>query len=359
MRPRPARPPLPAAWPRTLARLVAPLLGGTLPFRLRAWDGSEAGPAGAPLVVLRSRRGAAPAGLAAPASSGSRRPTSPASSTSTGDLRSALATVWAGVRGASADTRAAGQLSLARSAGRAEDGPALGVPSAARCRRRRRKRGCAVGCTPGDATGRRSATTTTCPTSSTALVLDPTMAYSCAYWTSDDPDYGLEEAQRDKFDLVCRKLGLQPGQRLLDVGCGWGSLSSARRRALRRAGHRRDALDGAAGVRRAAGPHGAALQTASTSGCRITATSPTAASTRSVSLEMGEHVGEHNYPTYAGCAPAPAAPAGTAGAAADVAARRRIPAAAPSSSRSSHPTCSCGRSVGPSNSWRTRGLRGA
>lgn len=57
------------------------------------------------------------------------------------------------------------------------------------------------------------------------LVLGETMVYSCAYWTSDVPPYGLDDAQRDKLALICRKLALEPGMRLLDVGCGWGSLA--------------------------------------------------------------------------------------------------------------------------------------
>ena len=53
-------------------------------------------------------------------------------------------------------------------------------------------------------------------------MLDPTMTYSCAYW---DKAETLDEAQRDKLDLICRKLDLQPGERLLDIGCGWGGLA--------------------------------------------------------------------------------------------------------------------------------------
>jgi cyclopropane-fatty-acyl-phospholipid synthase len=54
------------------------------------------------------------------------------------------------------------------------------------------------------------------------LVLGPSMAYTCAVFP--DADATLEEAQANKFDLVCRKLGLKPGMRLLDVGCGWGGM---------------------------------------------------------------------------------------------------------------------------------------
>jgi cyclopropane-fatty-acyl-phospholipid synthase len=53
-------------------------------------------------------------------------------------------------------------------------------------------------------------------------LLGPSMAYTCAVYPG--PDASLEEAQEEKVDLVCRKLDLQPGQRLLDVGCGWGSM---------------------------------------------------------------------------------------------------------------------------------------
>src|SRR6185437_10088956 len=54
------------------------------------------------------------------------------------------------------------------------------------------------------------------------LVLGPTMTYSCAVWSS--PDVGLDAAQSAKYELICRKLGLEPGMRLLDVGCGWGGM---------------------------------------------------------------------------------------------------------------------------------------
>lgn len=52
-------------------------------------------------------------------------------------------------------------------------------------------------------------------------MLDPRMIYSCAYWQDADT---LDAAQEAKLDLICRKLGLEPGMTLLDIGCGWGGL---------------------------------------------------------------------------------------------------------------------------------------
>jgi cyclopropane-fatty-acyl-phospholipid synthase len=55
-----------------------------------------------------------------------------------------------------------------------------------------------------------------------ALWLDARMVYSCAYFATPDED--LDTAQARKLDYLCRKLRLQPGERLLDIGCGWGGL---------------------------------------------------------------------------------------------------------------------------------------
>ncbi|HVW47501.1 MAG TPA: class I SAM-dependent methyltransferase [Solirubrobacterales bacterium] len=68
------------------------------------------------------------------------------------------------------------------------------------------------------------------------IVLGPSLVYSCAYF--DDEDESLESAQARKLDLICRKLALTRGERLLDVGCGWGSLviHAARRYGVRAVG---------------------------------------------------------------------------------------------------------------------------
>ncbi len=48
------------------------------------------------------------------------------------------------------------------------------------------------------------------------------MVYSCAYWKDAQ---NLDEAQEAKLDLICRKLNLKPGMKVLDIGCGWGSFA--------------------------------------------------------------------------------------------------------------------------------------
>jgi cyclopropane-fatty-acyl-phospholipid synthase len=55
-----------------------------------------------------------------------------------------------------------------------------------------------------------------------ALYLDNTMTYSCGYFNSETT--ALEQAQLNKYEHICRKLALQPGEKLVDIGCGWGGM---------------------------------------------------------------------------------------------------------------------------------------
>ncbi len=57
-------------------------------------------------------------------------------------------------------------------------------------------------------------------------MLDKRMVYTCGYWSTPSGEAAtLDEAQENKLDLVCRKLNLRPGQKILDIGCGWGSFA--------------------------------------------------------------------------------------------------------------------------------------
>jgi cyclopropane-fatty-acyl-phospholipid synthase len=128
-----------------------------------------------------------------------------------------------------------------------------------------------------------------------ALLLDETMAYSSAFF--ERPEQSLADAQRAKLDLVCRKLELRPGQRLLDVGCGWGSL------VLHAAEHYGVSATGitlSAQQRDFVAKRIADRGLADRVEVRLQDYRDVTGSFDAVgSIEMGEHVGEQQYPAYA------------------------------------------------------------
>ncbi|TQJ50878.1 cyclopropane-fatty-acyl-phospholipid synthase family protein [Phycicoccus sp. SLBN-51] len=201
-----------------VAALASPLFGGALPVRVRAWDGSQAGPDDAPTVVISSPD-ALRRLVARPGELGLAQAYVTGELDLEGDLLDGLRRVWSSTR--TGRTRKPGPGDVVAAVRLAGELGVLGLPPAppasqARLRGRlhsqRRDR---------DAIAHHYDLSN----EFYSLILDPHMAYSCGYWTSDEPGYGVEDAQRDKLDLVCRKLGLEPGSRLLDIGCGWGSLS--------------------------------------------------------------------------------------------------------------------------------------
>jgi cyclopropane-fatty-acyl-phospholipid synthase len=204
-----------------LVAALAPILGvDQVPVRLRAWDGSEAGPDDAPLVIIRSPQ-AVRRLMWAPDELGLARAYVSGELDAEGDLYAAFGALSATGRLAPGESPAPSvreRLALART------GLALGVigreppppPEEVRLHRHGRlhsKRRDAAAIAHHYDVGN----------DFYRVVLGPSMVYSCAVW--EDETVGLEAAQAAKLDLVCRKLRLGPGVRLLDVGCGWGSLA--------------------------------------------------------------------------------------------------------------------------------------
>jgi cyclopropane-fatty-acyl-phospholipid synthase len=191
-----------------------------LPVRLRAWDGSEAGPADAPVVVFRKRR-ALRRLVWAPDELGLARAYVSGDLDVEGDLGAAFSAVsQSGRLAPGVDGTAltiSERLSLLRTAfGLGVLGPnPAPPPEEIRLRRR------------GRHSRSRDATAVSyhydVGNDFYRMVLGPSMVYSCAVFEDESTD--LDAAQAAKLDLVCRKLGLLPGMRLLDVGCGWGSLA--------------------------------------------------------------------------------------------------------------------------------------
>jgi cyclopropane-fatty-acyl-phospholipid synthase len=209
-----------------LTALLENLLQTPIPVRLRAWDGSEAGPANTPVLVIRHRR-ALRRLMWQPNELGLARAYVSGEIDLDGDLYDALnrlaALVWHGpnVRGRPVRAVAGDLVRLGIIGMQPKPPPEEMVASGTRHSKRRDRQVVSHHYNVGNEFYR--------------IVLGPSMVYSCAYWTSTDPSYGLADAQRDKLDLICRKLELQAGQRLLDVGCGWGSLAlhAARRYGVR------------------------------------------------------------------------------------------------------------------------------
>ncbi|MDI9836200.1 class I SAM-dependent methyltransferase [Streptomyces sp. KAU_LT] len=204
--------------------LLEQLLGTPLPVRIRAWDGSQSGPPGAPALVVRNRR-AVRRLLYRPGELGLARAWVAGDLDIEGDLYAALDLLAGLVWERGDDAR--GTLEILRD------------PEArAAVRGLVRLGGLPLPPAPPPEEVRRPRHRHTRRTDKRAishhydvgndfyeLVLGPSMVYSCAYWEAPPPEGTLEDAQRDKLDLVCRKLGLRAGMRLLDVGCGWGSMA--------------------------------------------------------------------------------------------------------------------------------------
>ncbi|MES9521823.1 class I SAM-dependent methyltransferase [Streptomyces capoamus] len=205
-----------------LRSLAEQMLGAPLPLRLKAWDGSQAGPSDAPTLVVRNRR-ALRRMLFRPGELGLARAWVAGDLEVEGDLYAAL-DVLAGLlwereedaRGLVQAVRDPGVRAAARELLKLAGPPIPPAPPREEIRRPRRK-------LHTRRTDKRAISHHyDVGNDFYEIVLGPSMVYSCAYW---DEAGTLETAQRDKLELVCAKLGLKEGRRLLDVGCGWGSMA--------------------------------------------------------------------------------------------------------------------------------------
>jgi cyclopropane-fatty-acyl-phospholipid synthase len=194
----------------TLAALVAEVLGLDPPVAVELHDGTVVGPPDAPARLVFRSPNALRRLLTAPGELGFARAYVAGELDLEGDVYAALALH---------ERLSAGRLSPQQWLAAARIVSSLGVrplpppPEEARLRGRRhsRERDAAAIAHHYDVSNRFY-----------RLVLGPSLTYSCALFA--EPGFSLEEGQAAKHELVCAKLGLEEGMRLLDVGCGWGSM---------------------------------------------------------------------------------------------------------------------------------------
>ena len=194
-----------------MAELVADVLGADLPLRVEAWDGSAIGPVEAPATLILRSPAALQRIVTRPGELGLARAYVAGDLDVEGDIYAVLA-----LRERLPDVRLrpAQLVEAARIVGVRGLKPLPLPPEEARLQGRlHTKARDAAAVSHHYDVGNRFY----------ERVLGPSLTYSCAVFETDEAS--LEEAQAAKHELICRKLGLGEGDRLLDVGCGWGSMA--------------------------------------------------------------------------------------------------------------------------------------
>jgi cyclopropane-fatty-acyl-phospholipid synthase len=209
-----------------LRPVIETIFGAEPPVRIRAWDGSTIGPAereGGPTIVVRNRR-ALRRLVWSPDEVGMARAFVSGDLAVEGDFIAALDSLLhlfdatQGLHLNNADRRTLLSSAIRLGAVGRNPAPPAEEMRPIRGRRHSARRDAAVISHHYDVGNEFY-----------RHVLGESMTYSCAYWPnvddSADNSTTLEEAQRNKVELISRKLGLKPGMRLLDVGCGWGTMA--------------------------------------------------------------------------------------------------------------------------------------
>ncbi|WP_042176714.1 cyclopropane-fatty-acyl-phospholipid synthase family protein [Streptomyces sp. NBRC 110035] len=192
------------------AAFLQQMTGEALEFEMRAWDGSVAGAESGSALVLK-HPDAVRRMLWRPGQLGAARAFVAGDIDIEGDLVAVMRQLGSALGSSRSDLARAALSSWRLGVNRQVLGPPLRPPSG-EVRPTRGARAVRHHYDVGDDFYR--------------LVLGSSMVYSSAYWGQRAAPAGfeLDDAQRSKLDLICRKLDLQPGMRLLDLGCGWGSL---------------------------------------------------------------------------------------------------------------------------------------